>query len=1012
MTFTPVISTWIGNPRRLARLAGAILFFGTAGVSWAASGLSDTWQAAVRAYLSRQYPESAALLEKYVRLEQDPERLEAARFFLAENYRLQNLGPQALRLYEDLARSAAAGTIKVSARFRAAELAYNRGDYARTRSLLGGLARESQADFLFPQIRMALVKADLKLDKVQDAQKVFNDLLDAFPRALLDPEIKFLFAIMKEYQGQTIDALKIYEELGDNPLASLFSGAILESEGRFLPAIEAYNQVIGRAVLASHREMAWYFKARAFYKSGDLLSAGSLCRDFLGRFPRSACRGQVALLHLLVLVSQARFVETLQQQAALAPDLKDLGEEDQALVFTVQGEAALNLNRFDLAASSYAQAAARTKKHKQDVLLKLAFVQMVQSQGEAAYRSLNDYFRLASNPAPLAHLLFTRICLQTGRDSAAFRAVQTLAERGEPMAELAFYYLAAGDLDRGRPETLTTHSLLLEKYLSGRAPAPEYREAAAWSRMLVADAYYRTRDYARAREYYQKAQTLFPYGSVVRRVDEGLTWCAFALQDYADVLARSERLASGRIAPKLLLLRAHAHFNLQHYPEAVQAYSSWLKDNPGQDEIPNVYFQIGWAYYLHKDYLDAVQTWQELARLYPTAPDTPQAMFWTADTYFQAGENGQARAVYERLLALVPDSPDRATYQLRIAQTYFNERQDAEAIKCFADLLQSAPDSEQAREARSGIEAASYRIADRLNDLQAFRDFISRFPDSTLSEDIQYRIGEAYFQKERYPESLEEFLHFVLAYTKSPRTPNAQYYIAVCQEQIGNTLEAALQDEAFLKTYPQHELAPEMTFRLASNEFQLERYAEAAEHFAACAEKYSLAEYQPRAWYNAAVCYERLQLPEQAVTYYGKLAAGYPKDANTPMALSRLVVLQATRQDAEGVDAALRLLAQNPDRELQQKTWLGLAAIYQEQGDEARREDILKTVMHSGIAASDDYSLALIDLASLYEQRKDWSQALAVYQRLAKTTAQPKWRDAARKRVKLLVRILSSAKAR
>jgi tetratricopeptide (TPR) repeat protein len=295
-----------------------------------------------------------------------------------------------------------------------------------------------------------------------------------------------------------------------------------------------------------------------------------------------------------------------------------------------------------------------------------------------------------------------------------------------------------------------------------------------------------------------------------------------------------------------------------------------------------------------------------------------------------------------------------------------------------------------------------------LNGIPAFNEFITAYPGSNLSEDIQYRIGEAYFQKAKYFESLKEFLKFILAYTKSPRTPNAQYYVAVCQESLGNTLEAALQDEAFVKNYPQHELAPEMMFRLASNEFLLERYAQAADHFVACAETYVLKEYQPRAWYNAAVAYEKLQLPSQAAIYYGKLLTAYPQDANTKISLARLALLQAELKNYGSSEAALKQLAGSRDRDLLQKTLLGLAALYQEQGDDAQRQAVLQALVEQGVPQSDDYSLALIELASIDEQQKAWAKAIQVYQRLEKSTTQAKWRAAAQKRIKLLQRILGS----
>ncbi|MCK5218093.1 tetratricopeptide repeat protein [bacterium] len=999
---------------------GHILIYLVAGIfavfipTWVFAGsLSEIWQAAIQAHLVKNYSQSIRLLEKYLQQVEDPAKSTSARFFLAENYRYNGQSSEALPIYQTLAVSGPAGPLKISARFREAELTYTQGDYRRAARILNRLANDSQADFLFPQIPLAQVKANLKLKRLSQARRVFAKLLQTFPRSLLDPEIKFLYGIMKEYQGNNIDALKIYEELGDNPLAWLFSGAILESQGRYLPAIEAYNQVIANAKIKSYGQMAKYFKIRAFYKSGDFLAAESLSRKFLSQYPKSDFRARTALLQLLILFAQARYEEMLDTYTGLAAVLDSLYGEDGSLVDFILAEAVFNIGSYQEAIEFYEEALPLTRPNRAEILLRLAYVQKEVRNWEQSYKRINEYFRATKNPDPLGYLIATQANLATGREQGAFQAVRALAKSQAPLAHMGLYFLAAYYQDKGKPQKLVSHWALLEKDLDKCTLKPEYREVASWARTLVAEAYYQERNFLLARKYYQLALELYPHGRIEMHSYSGLAWCSFKLQDYNDVQVISERLLALKqvpedLATEISLIQAHASFNLQQYDKAIHTYQNWLKAVGNNPAVPTVYFQIGWAHYLSKDYLDAVETWKDLARQFPHAPETRQALFWVADTYFQAGENSRARLVYEEISAKYPDSPEQKAYALRIAQTYYNEQQDAEAIRRFTAILEKYPKTEEAQEAKSGIEAASYRIADQLNTIPVFREFIEKFPGSNLAEDIQYRIGEAYFTKEKYTESLEEFLQFVLVYTKSPRTPNAQYYISVCQEQVGNILEAVLQAEAFINNYPQHELAAEIMFRLASGEFQLERYAAAAGHFAACAENYSLQEYQPRAWYNAAVTYEKIQLPDQALIYYGKLVATFPQDANAGMSLSRLVMLNAARQNQEGIAAALKLMQKQQDKALLQKTWLGLAVIYKEQGKAVEQEQILKKVMAKGLPKSEEYSLALVELAAIYEQQKAWQDAMRVYQRLAKTTTQVKWRQAAKKRIKLLRRILKS----
>jgi TolA-binding protein len=980
--------------------------------------LTDTWQAALSNHLAKKYIQSNIWLEKYLERIQDEKRIDAARFFMAENYRLLGQSENALLLYQSLAISTPNGPLKTSARFREGELAYNRGKFQQAVGIFNGLAGDSQAEFLYPQIPIVQVKTNLKLNRIPEARRVFTRLIEKFPRSLLDPEIKFLYGIMKEYEKNPFAALKIYEELSGNPLAKLFGGAILEAQGRFLAAIEAYNTMLDMSPTLSQRKMAEYFKIRAFYKSGDYLSADNLSRLYLSNYPKSTFRSQAALLRVLILLAQSRFTEVLEAYPKYTQDFAALPSEDQSLLNYALAEASLNLDRNPEAIALYTRAITMAgKQYRSEMLLHLAYAQLAVRDWEEAFIRINEYFRQTSEPLPFAYLISVQAHLGTRREQGAFRAVKTLVQAKSDMAQVGLYFLAAYYTDKGEIKKLLTQWALLEKALKKGNPHVEFREVAAWSRLLVAEAYFKMDKYLLARDYYQKAMLLYPHDNIEIGALAGLIWCSFKMKEYGHVQSQSERLFVLQNVPKkvkteIALIQAHADFNLQAYAKAIRAYRHWLESSGPHPSRTAVWFQIGWAYYLDNAFLDAVETWKTLAKKYPESPETKEALFWIADTYFQAGENEQARKVFEDLITKYPESTKRSQHTLRIAQTYYNEQKDKEAIRRFTAIMLAFPETEEAQEAQNGIEAASYRIADRMDTIPVFREFIEKFPESPLAEDIQYRVGEAYYFKEMYAESLKEFAHFVVVYTKSPRTPNSQYYIAVCQEQLGNAQEAKMQAEAFVTNYPQHELAPEMMFRLASGEFQLEEYGAASEHFVACAENYELKEYQPRAWYNAAVTYEKLQLPEQSLVYYKKLIEKYPKDTNAQVSLSRMIIMHAQNQNQAGIQQVLEMLEAQQDKELLQKTWISLAVMYKEQGNTVEHEAMLKKIMRDGLPKAREYSMVLVELASIYEGEKSWPDALRVYRRLAKVTKESKWKQAANKRIKLLQRIIKAGRGK
>lgn len=983
------------------------------GASWGwAADPAELWQTAVKAYQHREYTQGQSVLRQYLALERNNGREDLGRYFLAELERLAGQSQAALDSYQRLFSSRDEG-IRFSSRMRAGEWHFEHGQYGQAAEFFRALDQEPGAQFLIPDPQLAQLKSELKLGRVSEAQKIFKRVLETYPRALLYPEIHFLFGFMKALEGKPLDALKIIAEVPEHPLASLVSGLLLESQGRFLPAIEAYNAVLsqGAAVLESHRHFALYAKARAFYKSGDFLSARQVCRIYKGTFAgEPALEVKAELLESLIALSQARFSEVLERDGRYFSSPRRLSQEDWALARWAAGEAYLNVNQPEAALHNYLEAQKFASPYRLEILKKIGYLFIQDGKWPEAEHWLDECRRLAA-PDSLTLVFLVRVALETGQPVQSFQSLRALVDQKDPLASLALYYWVVYQADHENFSALVEQWPLLEKTLADREPAPEYRELEAWTRLLVADAFYRQGQAGAAKQYYLRVPKFTSHGPLISQAQAGLAWCAFQNQEFSEAIEQS-RLAlaqpdlADRLKPELELLQAQAYFNQQAYADAIQGYREWIGKNPKNAKIPAVRFQVGWAQYLKQEYLDAVETWTSLAGDFPKSPEAHEALLRAADLYFQSNENQQARAIYQQLIREAPAEADVRKYRLRVAQTYYNEQNDGDAIRGFSGLIAQFPETEEGQEAQRAVEAASYRIADRVNDLSAFQEFIARFPHSRLAEDIQYRMGEALYQKGKFPESLENFSKFILTYTQSPRTPNAHYYLMVCQESLGNSPEAMQQAEAFIKNYPQHELAPELMFRLASLQFQSGQFAPAAEHFAQCADGFALKTYQAKGWFNAAIAYEKLELPQPAIQFYEKVTQTYPQDPNAALSFSRIALLRARQNQFVESEAALEKLKQLPQPELLGKTRQGLAALYRAQGENGRYETILNEMMLENNSAKPEYSYVLIDLAALYEQKKDWGRALAVYRRLAKTTDQQKWKIAAQKRIQLLQKII------
>jgi outer membrane protein assembly factor BamD len=113
-------------------------------------------------------------------------------------------------------------------------------------------------------------------------------------------------------------------------------------------------------------------------------------------------------------------------------------------------------------------------------------------------------------------------------------------------------------------------------------------------------------------------------------IEEGIL--QFDKGNYKSAIESFEQLKDWYPFSKFAILAelkiADAHFQLEHYPDAVFSYEEFEKLHPRNEAVPYVIYQIGMSYYLQVDTVDrdqttahkAVDAFKRLIRQYPKDP--------------------------------------------------------------------------------------------------------------------------------------------------------------------------------------------------------------------------------------------------------------------------------------------------------------------------------------------------------------------------------------------------------
>jgi tol-pal system protein YbgF len=103
------------------------------------------------------------------------------------------------------------------------------------------------------------------------------------------------------------------------------------------------------------------------------------------------------------------------------------------------------------------------------------------------------------------------------------------------------------------------------------------------------------------------------------------------------------------------------------FPEAITAFSAFLKKYPDGSYADNAQFWLGEAYYAHNDLDGAMSEFQQLVEIYKESPKVPDAVYKVGQIHRVKGENDKARMVFQGLIEHYPNTPAAELAQQRLA---------------------------------------------------------------------------------------------------------------------------------------------------------------------------------------------------------------------------------------------------------------------------------------------------------------------------------------------------------
>ncbi len=115
---------------------------------------------------------------------------------------------------------------------------------------------------------------------------------------------------------------------------------------------------------------------------------------------------------------------------------------------------------------------------------------------------------------------------------------------------------------------------------------------------------------------------------------------------------------TGKASPETLYKNGFDAFQKGSYPEAIQIFSEYVKQNPEDSLAPNAYYWMGEAYMNLKDHEKAVVQFQEVVDKFPKSDKAARAMLRQAEAFNALGDKKSSTTLLKRVVELFPKTEE------------------------------------------------------------------------------------------------------------------------------------------------------------------------------------------------------------------------------------------------------------------------------------------------------------------------------------------------------------------
>lgn len=536
-------------------------------------------------------------------------------------------------------------------------------------------------------------------------------------------------------------------------------------------------------------------------------------------------------------------------------------------------------------------------------------------------------------------------------------------------------------------EAELTFTTFVERFPQHRFIAEAY--------LMLGELAFQQKNFKKARESYDLVRQRSSHPSAQALAAEGLAWLEIegGRMDRAIIgLQEAVKLAADdALKIRMTETLAQVLFNQRRYGEAGGYYRTLVNQAMAEEDRVRVRRQWGWCLF-HSGQPDAaIRAWEELK--------TDEGLWLMGKAQLGMNRPTEAAKTFRGLIERYPKSVWTSQALLREGDALYNAQAYERAVASYRAALNRHLPDELKKETLYGLALCFERLGHRAEEVAVKKQFVATFPAEKASQTFQWDIGDRLRDQ-------GEFTQAVLQYQSAMKTApllGGWLRIAQCHLSLGVFDEAVSAYTQYLREAKGKDRLPGLMGVAAVwlNTGQTEAVA------APLMEIWEIAPLPAKTWaaQQLATVHRGRNQDEEAIALWQWIVAQSSDElakSNARWAMARHWMDR--KQYAEALLAWDDLIRAEPASRVKAGLLKGQALTFLLRWEEAAKA--YGAVAEAAVTQEEDRVTAWARAAECFEQLKQWDQAKAWYQRIAKEATREDWKLAAQKRLELLTAAL------